>query len=251
MAAPSGGTYGIYSTNSGTINVQENCRFFCLYSGIMAGGSTVVNLDRSLLHSYNGAIGTTIGFQNNGTGMGTVTNSIFRGFERAISNSGTDAKVAVYNSTIDTCNYGIHASRYCSAIKNCIISNCSTGIYGDAGGDQPAPDYCNLFNNTMDVSGYMAATHSIDVNPQYTDAANYDYSLDITSTSIDAGTSLSGIVDFDYLGVARPQNAIYDLGAYEHLPAGWSAGNVMGVTPAHIATVLSVSKADIAKILGV
>jgi len=68
------------------------------------------------------------------------------------------------------------------------------------------------------LSSWQSATpfddHSINQNPLFNDAANYDFTLNANSPLIDAGSGLysSG---FDILGVTRPQGSGYDIGAYE------------------------------------
>lgn len=42
----------------------------------------------------------------------------------------------------------------------------------------------------------------------------YNFSLQASSNAIDAGLTLAAVTD-DYAGTARPQNSVYDLGAYE------------------------------------
>ena len=55
--------------------------------------------------------------------------------------------------------------------------------------------------------------------PLFRDPAAGDYRLAEGSPAINAGADLSGIVDFDLLGVARPTHRRHDLGAYEYAEA--------------------------------
>ena len=61
-------------------------------------------------------------------------------------------------------------------------------------------------------------TNDFTAEPQFVDPDNGDFSLKLGSPGIDAGTTIAEIT-IDLLGVARPQRAAYDIGAYE-LPDG-------------------------------
>jgi len=53
----------------------------------------------------------------------------------------------------------------------------------------------------------------------FTDPANSDFSLKTGSNAIDAGTT-SALTTSDIIGTARPQNSVYDIGAFENISAG-------------------------------
>lgn len=63
----------------------------------------------------------------------------------------------------------------------------------------------------------ITATGTITGNPLFTDAPNDNYIPLPSSPALEAGHNLSGIVDADYAGTARPQNTLFDIGAYEIL----------------------------------
>ncbi len=63
-----------------------------------------------------------------------------------------------------------------------------------------------------DLNSFIATPEQLFVNP-----AGQDYHLKVGSPARDAGLVLS-LVPFDIEGVARPQGAAYDIGAYEALP---------------------------------
>jgi hypothetical protein len=65
------------------------------------------------------------------------------------------------------------------------------------------------------LQGGYPGTGNISSDPLFVDAANGDYRLQSGSPCIDTGTS-EGAPSTDILGVARPQGAGYDMGAYEY-----------------------------------
>ena len=56
-------------------------------------------------------------------------------------------------------------------------------------------------------------------DPQFVDAANYDFHLQANSPAIGAGTSLAALLS-DLDGIARPRDMGYDLGAYQYEGSG-------------------------------
>ena len=53
-------------------------------------------------------------------------------------------------------------------------------------------------------------------NDDFTNAGSADFSLLVTSDAIDAGQTIAGVTD-DIIGTSRPQNSVYDIGAYEYV----------------------------------
>ncbi len=68
------------------------------------------------------------------------------------------------------------------------------------------------------IEGGFSGEGNINSNPMFRNAANKDFSLRLFSPCIDSGTS-AGAPDTDILGVTRPQDGGYDMGAYEYLTA--------------------------------
>ena len=64
------------------------------------------------------------------------------------------------------------------------------------------------------VEGGWPGEGNLSANPGFVDAASGDYHLQAWSPCIDAGTA-DGAPDHDLDGTPRPQNAGYDMGAYE------------------------------------
>jgi hypothetical protein len=217
-------TYGIYAPTSSTVTVDELSLFHSLAICIQAGGTSAVSVHRSLLHSYDWNLGTSYGFYNVGTGVCEAVNCIVVGFAQGIANIGADNAMRVLNCLIDNCTSGVYATKYCSAIKNNVFAYNNKAIYGDNGGDQPAPNSNHFFGNSTDVYQYVAATHSTGGDPQFTNRAGHDYTIipyvvgveghRQKTPCIDTGEWLSAVTE-DYAGNPRPRNAYYDIGPYE------------------------------------
>jgi hypothetical protein len=76
-------------------------------------------------------------------------------------------------------------------------------------------------NTFVDLAEWQSRGHDAysfisNTSALFVDAAASDYHLSATSPAIDTGTSVTGVpVDLD--GVPRPQNGIFDIGAYEFI----------------------------------
>jgi len=65
-----------------------------------------------------------------------------------------------------------------------------------------------------DIKGGFSGTGNIDANPLFVDGTAGDFHLQDGSPCIDSGTT-AGAPDTDIEGIARPQGAGVDMGAYE------------------------------------
>jgi hypothetical protein len=92
-----------------------------------------------------------------------------------------------------------------------------------------------IFNNLADWESAAVQTGNIDSLPGFHDPDSEDLHLLPTSACIDRGTRDSAAYE-DYDGVAHPQGAGYDIGAFEFLPTGIQEQNV--VRPASSATIV-------------
>jgi parallel beta-helix repeat protein len=119
----------------------------------------------------------------------------------------------VYNNVIHSVrsgNYGIYLDNKAGdsyqrlIYHNTIDLAASDAVYSAGGASE-------VFNNIGPSStGNLAADDSY-----FLDAAAHDYHLVADSAPIDTGMDLSGVIDTDKDGVARPAGNGYDLGAYE------------------------------------
>ncbi len=98
-----------------------------------------------------------------------------------------------------------------------ITSNTNAGILIDSGASGTLIKNDIVFNNgsaiTDNGTGTIQATNKT-TDPLFVNAVTNNYQLQTGSTARDTGTALSEVL-VDFLGILRPQNTIYDIGAYE------------------------------------
>lgn len=107
--------------------------------------------------------------------------------------------------------------------KNNVMYQSSRYFFMASGGGTLDSDYDNLYGGAGNTnpSGTATITNSVTTDPSFVNIGANDFSLSPSSLSIDAGTSdVSAIVTNDLLALARPQNSLYDIGAYEYPAAG-------------------------------
>lgn len=87
----------------------------------------------------------------------------------------------IVNSTIYNCTYGIYCDRSSNLgqqvyFANNIISNCTYGIYASAGVLRSIEgEYNNIYACATDRTNFPALPNDNDVDPQFTDAANGNF----------------------------------------------------------------------------
>jgi hypothetical protein len=108
-------------------------------------------------------------------------------------------------------------------IDNIFAIGPSTGanvswLYLNTGGSWLVADKNIWWGNTQSPTAVTADANRITTSPQFTDAANNDYSLGASSPAFNAGTETlpySLTVTCDLKSLSRPQGAYRDLGALE------------------------------------
>ena len=152
-----------------------------------------------------------------------VTNSVFYGYTFGIYDAGTqEGCITALNNTFDGEGTGraIYTSRYLAAISNNVFYDNSRGIEGTNFLGTPAPDTNCYFNNATDILNYTADAGPVTGDPRFTDPATHDYRISPVSSCLDTGSGAALIVNnvhTDFRGILRPQDAGYDIGAYEYL----------------------------------
>lgn len=83
----------------------------------------------------------------------------------------------------------------------------------DESGTIPADDYRNCWYG--DGAAPAWDTTAINDDPDFVNAAAFNFQLQENSPCVDAGRNVSSVVARDLLGVPRPQGLAFDIGAYE------------------------------------
>ncbi len=178
--------YNGYAGQAAGNNVIRNNRVYNNGTGAMGFGTgiTVGCGDNNLV--YNNLV-----YGNNAAGAGGIYVSSF-----GAPTSPTNTKI--YNNTVYA-NAGqgvlVAGDSSSAAVRNNILYSNGTD-YVDSG------------------SGTAADHNLVGINPGFTNASSGDFSLQSTSSAIDAGVTLT-VVPTDIKGTTRPQGAACDIGAYE------------------------------------
>ena len=112
------------------------------------------------------------------------------------------------------------------------VFNC-TGVY----------DYNCTHGWAGSNTGTNGGHNMVGFDPGFTNYATGDFSITTGSPCYNAGTSLAGIVDLDYVGTARPKGASFDIGAYEVIPTT-TVSSITVLSPTSIRLNLSASVAS-------
>ena len=125
----------------------------------------------------------------------------------------------IYNCTIaDNGDDGVDANNNSATVINCIVANNgSFGFERQSDGDGTFSNFYNLLHNNTsgNYSGASTGFGEISSDPLFVSSSNYH--LQSSSPAIDSAGGLSGTVDNDLDGLARPQGSAYDMGAYEYV----------------------------------
>jgi hypothetical protein len=144
--------------------------------------------------------------------------------------SGGTAAAVAYNNTLYDCGamHGTDAGAVYLGIKTVFTNNLVAQLSGEvysmpSGGGVAAGSSgtTNLWNGGGTAPTF--STGNITSAPLLVNTATADFHLQSTSPAKDAGTTVASVTtDFD--GNSRPQNSIYDIGAYEYVVAGAASG---------------------------
>lgn len=199
---------GVHITNktAGANKIEfDRCKFQVIKSGTGTNGKCVyVNNSNAITY-----------FRNCIFDCGTKTDNDYS----ALLAGG--AQTYVYNCTITNAYYGINRTAGIVSAKNSVIFD--TAANGNFNGTDIECDYCasddadsNSYTNGVDWDA--GAT---DYETAFTDYANGNYTIKDSGSSLyNVGTDLSGSsVTVDYIGTARPQASLFDIGAYELIVA--------------------------------
>jgi len=143
-----------------------------------------------------------------------VYNNLIFGNNSGVFVYAYSSNAQVYNNTIVGNKYdGVTLQYYSSApiIRNNIVYGNGAGIVDRAG-----------------LSGTPVIDHNVTANPLFVDRSSNDFRLTANSPARDTGTSVA-TVQRDFAGIGRPQNGVYDIGAFEYSTGAAGPQAVTGV----------------------
>jgi hypothetical protein len=177
-----------------------------LYDGQGRHGGMIISVgDGNLAYNnllYNTPTGIEVGYDASNS---KVYNNVVYGLTGGTSGASNGIGIFVYSNGT-------------SSIYNNIVSkNSGVGIRNLAAGTTLIKN--NLaYQNSQDISNGGPATMSGNItgrDPLFINVASHDYHLQAGSPAIDAGATVAE-AQADADGIARPQGAAYDIGAYEY-----------------------------------
>jgi len=169
----------------------------------------IVYSNNILIQKSDKTLGTQMLFTSEGSGTHILYNNVFyRDCPNAIDwairlKQGTFTGVVYSNSFI---GHGkILGCDESAVIKNNILYTLNNAQYYNTGGGSDVSN--NIFTNQD--PGFVD-----------TDYSTFDLYLILGSSTIDAGATLGAPYNVDIDGTSRPQNSVYDIGAYEYIDRG-------------------------------
>ena len=134
------------------------------------------------------------------------------------------ARVRVQNAVVYDVTTGV---RYEDDIERVEVWNATFGrdvvrAFRAASSTPAGVDVKNVLFMSPSSSELAGASNMAGPAGQFVDATQHDYRLRSTSPAIDAGISLTAVTT-DRLGVARPMQRHWDIGAFEYTPADLGA----------------------------
>lgn len=123
----------------------------------------------------------------------------------------------MYNNTVYDVSVGVEVGDSgvsAAEIKNNIFEAVTTPISDSGTSTVKSTNFCDSAGTGCSVTG----------SPSFNDAAAKDFGLQSGSNCRDAGLDLSATLTIDYLGTARPQNGLFDIGALEYIVSAGGGG---------------------------
>lgn len=141
----------------------------------------------------------------------------------------TGVGAQVLNNTVanNTNAYGVFIESGIAEVRNNIIANNNSyGLYSGSSSLTASNNlvYGHNWNSDYWTSSGQAApfgSNNVSKPPRFVDPTTFDYHLAKGSPAINAGYTLTSLVDYDFEANARPMYRAYEIGAYEYTnPSG-------------------------------
>ncbi len=147
----------------------------------------------------------------------------------------SNSTVTVVNCTIvNNGADGVLVSSGTTTVQNSILANNSDDGLDRNGGTLTSSYNLVHGNSSANYEGTSGGTGDVSSDPLF--VSSTDFTLLPGSPALDAGTSLSGTVDTDFNGTARPIGSGWDMGCYEGASGGlvghWKLDENSGTTAA-------------------
>jgi hypothetical protein len=192
-----GTVYGFMLHGAQNITIRNN--LIKAWGGFNTGGMGSAPID---VKFYNNTVITKIDFSGNYGGAGFTLHG---------------ASTAVVRNNI-FCNFSYYNGRGASFLHKDTAATWTTSNnrFWNSDGDTPTfVSWPTLYTGLTAWQGAGYDANSSVGDPGF--VANYsDLHLQGSSTAINKGYNLTGLVHDDYDGVSRPQGSAYDIGAYEY-----------------------------------
>lgn len=201
--------HGIYWEGVSSSLIQNNTIYNVAAYGIHLFGGTGAQLADNVIR--NNTI-YAFGIPNTSDTAGIITygnnNDIYNNvIYMTTANAGASgiavvgAATEIYNNTIwGTDNYAVRVAENNTVIRNNIFYDIS-------------PGYVELISG----SGHVINTNLNGTDPLFVNLAAFNFHLQSGSPARNTGVTIS-MVTTDIEGTSRPQESIYDIGAYEYVP---------------------------------
>ena len=222
--------HGIYPACSADWLIQGNSLLANMGYGIhVYSSSTNWHMRATIRNNYiegrkTGATSTAYGIAL-ATGSGhKIYNNIVNGqgaqavkLTGGVQVFGPTTAPLIYNNTFYDATTGVElgdSGVSAAEVKNNIFVTISTPISDSGTSTVKSTNFCDSAGTGCSVTG----------SPSFTNAATGDFTLQSGSSCRDAGLDLSATLTTDYIGTARPQNSVFDLGAYEYIVSAGGGG---------------------------
>jgi parallel beta helix pectate lyase-like protein len=203
-----------FSNNRAYIKIQSGIPY-PTHGGAMYSSSSTVFISNSIFSENNTSYGGGAGICNI-YGTTSVENSLFVGNKANISMGG-----AMLNQqgeiNISNCNF-VNNSPYCVYNTQTKLSLINSIFLGNNADLNPLAQRSESVRYNC-ISSDFSGEGNINTDPLFTDPNNDDFTLQIGSPCIDAGTR-ENCPHTDITGMGRPQGGLVDMGAYERIIGG-------------------------------